>query len=366
MKILFDHQIFSLQARGGISRYFTQLAKSLANLKEEVEIIAPLHQNKHLAESACGWVRGNHINLKNKHIPQLAEPLNHWICNRWIQKMKPDVIHETYYTHRSVGSRAIPHVVTIHDMIQEKFHTEFSRRDRALNYKRASVAKADHVICVSESTKTDLCNLFGTKPEKISVIYHGHENNLSDTIYPPPQARPYLLYVGNRGGYKNFRGMLAAIASQPVLQQNFDIIAFGGGPFQKSERDLIQHLRLDGGSVRQIQGNDMLLAQLYQNATALVYPSLYEGFGLPPLEAMGHGCPVISSFTSSMPEVIGDAGEYFDPTSIDSQVAAIENVALDKKRQATLVQKGRQRVLKFSWENCAQNTLSAYRAAQSS
>lgn len=363
MKIAFDYQIFSLQARGGISRYFAQLTKALVEIHEDARIIAPLHQNHHVMEVAKEWTHGQHIPSITKNLLQLAEPLNYRLCNRMLRALKPDIIHETYYTGRTIGDKSIPHIITIHDMIQERYPQEFSKRDPALNHKCQSVTKADHIICVSESTKRDLCDIFGTNPKKISVIYHGHEPPLVGPTAPPFPSRPhpYLLYVGNRGGYKNFKGMLAAIASRQALQQNFDIIAFGGGSLSQSEHELIQRLGFDQNSVRHVQGNDLILAQLYQHATALIYPSLYEGFGLPPLEAMGQNCPVISSFTSSMPEVIGDAGKYFDPSSIESQAEAIESVVSNEALQKTLIQKGAERFRKYSWNNCARQTLDAYR-----
>ena len=109
-------------------------------------------------------------------------------------------------------------------------------------------------------------------------------------------------------------------------------------------------------------GNDQVLASLYRNAAAFVYPSLYEGFGIPPLEAMAMGCPVISSNTSSLPEVVGDAGEYFDPLSEESMMAAMERVTQSSSRSGELVELGRQQYRKFSWEKCAQETMMVYRS----
>ncbi len=174
--------------------------------------------------------------------------------------------------------------------------------------------------------------------------------------------RPYLLYVGRRNGYKNFAATLKAVASRPALQDSFDIVAFGGGPFDPHEKSMIGSLGFDPNSVRQIEGDDQVLGAFYSDATALVYPSLYEGFGLPTLEAMAHNCPVVTSNTSSMPEVVGPAGEYFDPTDIDAQAEAINRAVFDSERREKLISKGKRRLDQFSWLQCATKTCEVYRA----
>ncbi len=201
-------------------------------------------------------------------------------------------------------------------MIHELFPNEFSVTDNTAATKRIAIARADHVICISENTKLDLMRLHGTPASKISVVYLGFDQFVTDEDKLPPAVfagKPFLLYVGQRGGYKNFTGLLKAVASSDRLLSDFDIIAFGGPKFSDSERNLVSSVGFAENQVRQISGDDDLLGGFYGSAKAFIYPSLYEGFGIPPLEAMAHQCPVISSNTSSMPEVIGSAGEYFDP-----------------------------------------------------
>jgi glycosyltransferase involved in cell wall biosynthesis len=139
-------------------------------------------------------------------------------------------------------------------------------------------------------------------------------------------------------------------------------VAFGGGHFSAEEIKLIDETGL-GNSVKQVSGNDERLASFYQNAAAFVYPSFYEGFGLPPLEAMAQQCPVISSNTSSMPEVIGDAGEFFDPHSKMEMRSAIERVIFSSAKRALLVERGKTRLAEFSWAKCAAQTGHVYSAA---
>ncbi len=146
------------------------------------------------------------------------------------------------------------------------------------------------------------------------------------------------------------------------LCHDFDIVAFGGGKFTPDELKNIQTLGVNHQKVRHVGGDDHLLGQYYQYASAFIYPSLYEGFGIPPLEAMAHGCPVISSHTSSMPEVIGQAAEFFDPRQTESMCLAIENVVYSETRSSALRQLGAGRLNAFSWKKCTEKTLAVYRS----
>ena len=252
-------------------------------------------------------------------------------------------------------------------MIHELFAQEFSAGDKIAQIKKIAVARADHIICISENTKKDLIQLYGIKENKISVVMLGFEqfNNQCQEIQVFPtniknNNKHFLLYVGSRGGYKNFAGFIRAIASSPCLRSDFDVLAFGGGIFDKSEIKMITELGFSINQVKQISGDDQLLSHCYATARAFVYPSLYEGFGIPPLEAMARGCPVVSSCTSSMPEVIGQAGEYFNPGSITSIKDAIEKVVYSDIRVLELKALGTERLANFSWTKCAQQTRAVY------
>jgi glycosyltransferase involved in cell wall biosynthesis len=179
-------------------------------------------------------------------------------------------------------------------------------------------------------------------------------------------SRPYFLYVGLRQGYKNFAGLLRSIASSSRLKSSFDVIAFGGNPFTSDEQALLTELQFAPEQIKQISGDDLTLTQLYQQASAFVYPSLYEGFGLPPLEAMLHYCPVVSSHASAMPEVLGDAAEFFDPNQIDSIAQALERVAFSNDRRQELITKGVERLKAFTWQACAERHLSLYQSVAAS
>jgi glycosyltransferase involved in cell wall biosynthesis len=166
--------------------------------------------------------------------------------------------------------------------------------------------------------------------------------------------------VGNRGIYKNFNLLVTAYASSQKLMRDFDLVAFGGGPFTVEEFSLFDHYKIQLERVHHRGGDDNKLAMQYIGASLFVYPSLYEGFGLPPLEAMRFGCPVASSNTSSMPEVLGDAVEYFDPLNEESIIKSLEAVLYNKQYTDDLIMKGFLKVQEYSWNRCAQVTLEIY------
>ena len=156
------------------------------------------------------------------------------------------------------------------------------------------------------------------------------------------------------------RNYFRSLAGSRPLREEFDLVAFGGGRFSSQEILNINEFGFKDGFVQQVGGNDEVLASLYANALCFIYPSLYEGFGLPPLEAMAGGCPVISSNSSSMPEVVNNAGLYFDPCDLDDMRNAIETVCFSSELRAKLIKAGNENVKKFSWDKCAQKTLAIY------
>jgi len=255
-------------------------------------------------------------------------------------------------------------VLTIHDMIHEKFASNLPHADKTARYKALAAKRADHVICVSESTRRDAIEILGLPFDKTSVIYHGFDlmnaYRARDEKMVLPTSAPFLLYVGNRGGYKNYNRLLEAYSTSPLLRAGIRLICFGGGTLRTDELQTIQELGLHSDQVMQLTGDDQLLARLYEHASAFVYPSLYEGFGIPPLEAMAHDCPVVCSNASSIPEVVGDAGEYFDPGDIESMRSAIERVVGSASHQKVLITKGRMRLKSFSWDHCAAETFDVY------
>ena len=362
MKILFDHQIFTQQSYGGISRYFVRLAQGLLSLGNQIDVVAPVHCNRYLKNLPKTHVHGielDHFPPRTGHLSMMA---NHHLSKFLLRSNSSEILHETYYSAKPVFPSAKGRVLTVYDMMHEKYAANFSPKDAGIKYKRLAVERADHVICISNSTKLDLCELFNIPDHQVSVVHLAYEKFEAQPvdIARPNEVRPFLLFVGSRWGYKNFERFLRAVALSPALKMEFDVVAFGGGPFTPTEQALIEELSFGPNKVRQVGGNDAVLGRLYAQARAFVYPSVYEGFGLPPLEAMAQDCPVISSNSSSMPEVVGDAGAYFDPLDIEAQAQTISDVVLDDQRRNALIAAGRKRLSLFSWERCALETQAVY------
>jgi len=363
--VIYDYQIFGQQKFGGISRYFCEIATRIGSRPDwNVRIVAPVHYNQYLAESELPTV-GLFLKLPHVRFRRLYGWTNRFIAPQVTKLLNGSVLHETYY---SGGKRAsgTPKVITVYDMIHEIFPQCFRSDDPTRARKRASIDAADHVICISHRTALDLENILGVPPAKISVVHLGFsqvfaaDRRLTNGTNGA-RSRPYVLYVGDRAGYKNFSGLLKAFAMSTRTLGSFDLIAFGGGPFSQREIAEIQDLAIRPDAVRQYSGDDRTLADFYRNARAFIYPSEYEGFGIPPLEAMACDCPVACSNTSSIPEVVGTAGEYFEPTSVDAMSAALERVCFDESRRTALIHAGRLQRSLFSWNKCADETVQVYR-----
>ena len=360
MRIAFDYQTFVLQAYGGIPRYFTELSRGLSCLGQTVRIFAPLYQNNYLSNLPNEIVNGRYLYKYPPKTTKVISLYNRFFSKIQIAKWKPELVHETYYSEVGLAPFGCPTVITVHDMIHELFPEEFSPLDTTAVRKRIAIDRATHIICVSLNTKKDLMRLHNVPEKKISVVYHGVQQFAVNNVPSTHNGRPFILYVGQRSGYKNFIGLLKAVASSNDLMNFFDIVAFGGEKFSSSELSLIYSLGFKSNQIKHQRGNDSLLACLYSTARALVYPSLYEGFGMSPLEAMAYGCPVVSSISSSIPEVIGNAGEYFDPSDTDDMRRAIERVVLSDTHIRGLKELGMVRLKLFSWEKCIQETYDIY------
>ena len=246
-------------------------------------------------------------------------------------------------------------------MIHEIFSDQYYKKDKTLEQKKFAIKDSDHIICVSKNTQKDLVRILDIDIDKTSVVHLGHSLSVRKEKNHDVNERPYLLYVGARDGYKNFSRFVEAYAASPKIKNSFDIIMFGNDVFTKDEVQIFEKLNIKMTNVKAVNGDDAKLANYYRNASLFVYPSLYEGFGIPPLEAMGYGCPVVCSNTSSIPEVVGDAAILFDPYSLDSISNAIETVLTNNHLRSSLISRGFEQIQKFSWKKCADETLDVYK-----
>lgn len=363
MKIFFDHQTFSQQAYGGISRYYTELIVGINKSSNNSAYLPLLVSNnvylKEMGMPARAFFPDIKIPKKLQAIDYLNKQLNIYKLSR----KEYDIFHPTYYDSYFLPYlKGHPYVVTFLDMIHEKFGSDF----RELAYdgviteqKRLLANHASRIIAISESTKQDIVNILDINPDKIDVIYLGSSFNVNSVKeYRQTLEMPYLLFVGNRSMYKNFIGLLKAI--HPLLKKyKIKLICAGGELFSKTEIEFMQSLKISD-LVERHAINDKNLPFLYQNALAFVFPSLYEGFGIPVLEAFACQCPCILSNTSSLPEVADDAARYFDPHSIDDIARAIEEVITDEGLRQSLILKGSLRLSHFSWSKTVNETLQVY------
>lgn len=364
MKILYDHQTFLNQNYGGISRYFYELALAYNhsnNITPKISIL--ISNNQYLKKSADI----NHktflpkINFRGKQ--RLLLGVNKIGSIRKIRRQSFDVFHPTYYDPyflEHIGNK--PFVLTVYDMIHERLSHMFPSNDPTSKHKRLLVEKASKIIAISESTKNDLIQLFNINPSKIKVIYLGNSMVINEkVVFHSNLPKKYILFVGSRAGYKNFVKFIKSVASTLNLEPELAIICVGGGKFCQKEKHLFEKLNIENQLFNYSLSDD-LLAHFYRNAIAFVFPSLYEGFGIPILEAFACGCPVICSEISSLPEVAGNAAEYFDPYSTESIKYAIEKVVFNKDIRNSLVNKGQERVLNFSWGKTALETENVYKS----
>jgi glycosyltransferase involved in cell wall biosynthesis len=361
MRILYDHQVFSLQDAGGASRYHYELIRNL-QLSSDVEIELLIGLNNSVMPFA-GLARertrvfGRSTGLKagmarygvNELLSSLVAPA----------RGRFDIYHPTLY-------RALPWVrrrrvvVTHHDCTHERFPQLFSNAASIVNAKLKLFRQADAIICVSESSRNDLLHFYDVESHKTHVVHHGFSPLPETPGGGRLEQAPYLLYVGARTAYKNFSLLLDAF-SRSRLAPHYRLLAVGGGAWTTEERARIASLGLSGSVTLIPKAQDTVLFNAYQNAALFVYPSLYEGFGFPPLEAMSLGCPVLVNRTSSLPEVCGDAAFYLEASDADEVARVLVSILDDDSELAIKRRLGEQRVMLFDWGRTARSTLEVYR-----
>jgi glycosyltransferase involved in cell wall biosynthesis len=272
-----------------------------------------------------------------------------------------DVFHPTYYDPYFIEQLdGKPFVVTFFDMIYEKFghiYPELTNDKVILNGKKTVLSAANKVIAISNSTKNDLIELFGVDPDKITVIYLGSSMPISVPNTNRIIKEPYVLFVGNRGRYKNFSFFLESVAD---LLSEIKLICAGGGKFNKEESKQIEKLSLRGQVLQVPFTNDETLANFYANALCFVFPSLYEGFGIPVLEAFSCGCTCVLSDRASLPEVGGEAAVYFNPEDCMSIHKAVSSVISNEDLRNDKIEKGYERLSHFSWDKTRVETFNLY------
>tara|TARA_X000000950_G_C13870396_1_gene642613 strand:- start:100 stop:1218 length:1119 start_codon:yes stop_codon:yes gene_type:complete len=369
MKIFFDHKIFSLQSYGGPSRYFTNLVSKLNEIDSvNAKIYAPLHINymlSSISKSNIGIANkipfANFFNQSNNFKKSILK-INNKINKYYEKKEKPEIIHTTYYEDGfPKNSRNL--VVTVYDLIHEIFKKDYSKEYKFLP-KKNILDKAQQIICISQSTKKDLINYYDIDEKKITVTYLSNNLTLDEKLFFKKKIKlpeKFFLYVGSRWKYKNFNQLLLSISINKNILKELDLVIFGGGKITSQEKEFIKRLNLNIDKIIQLDGDESLLKLLYRKAEFFIYPSKYEGFGIPILESFSQKCPVLCSNTSSFPEVAGKAAIFFDPNDELSISNSIDSIMTSKDLRKKLINEGSERLQKFSWTKCASETLNVYK-----
>jgi glycosyltransferase involved in cell wall biosynthesis len=362
MKILYDHQTFTIQNYGGISRYFSELLRQGKITNDNELNLSLLYTNNENLTFDNNYTYKKFLpNMNFKGKARLQNLLNENHTKHNIKKNNFNIFHPTYYdTYFLNELKGRPFAITFLDMIHEKFSSDFNQlKYDVIKNKKKIIENTTRFVAISETTKNDMAEIYGINKDRIDVIYLA--NPLSGIFNEIQRITPkrYILFVGGRSGYKNFDFCLESISI--ILKQNdINLVCAGGGNFTEDEIILISKLNLNN-HVIQKEINQNILYNLYTNAEAFIFPSLYEGFGLPILEAFSCGTACLLSNGGSLPEIGSDAAVYFDPNNSDSIKNAVFEVLDNSDKRIEIIEKGFIRLFDFSWEKTYEKTITYYK-----
>ena len=383
MKVLFDPQIFSSQRVGGISRLFAGLFDAF-DLEPRVDwsVVIDFPHNLYIQElERCRgpmtrysqFFGGKKFRGKGRFYSAFCAVSRYQSERletvRQAQEGDIDLFHPTYYDDYFLrGLKGLPFVLTVYDMIHDVF-PEYLNDPVTVDRKKRLIHGAKRIIAISQSTKNDLIRLTGVNENKVDVVHLANfitsKPGLAKCFEIPER---YILFVGERAGYKNFRRLFQAAARLMHHDRELHLVCIGGaqedGCFPAEEALLIASEDLtDRVLIR--SATDSELVRWYKGAQCLVFPSLYEGFGLPILEAFDSDCPVAASAISAMLEVGGDCAVYFDPESVDSIAECMERLLNSRELRSHLRALAKERATQFSVQRMAKETVDVYEAALS-
>ncbi|WP_025761791.1 glycosyltransferase family 4 protein [Dyadobacter tibetensis] len=360
-KVLFDHQKFTSQRYGGISRYFANIIQHMTQTSEFSSVLGILYsQNHYLNPAARGLDTILSPLLKHQRLNAQLYKANEAYSKYLVKQGNYDLFHPTYYDPYFLKVLNKPLVSTIHDMTYEKLPEYFWAQDPLTYHKRLQIERADAIIAISETTKKDLMHFHEVDESKISVIYHGID--LQEPLkFAPVTNLPeeYLLYVGDRSGYKNFYLFIDAFKVLSHKYPKLQVILTGGGALGIADQELLRRQSLSS-RIRHVHVSDQQLNTLYRDAQLFVYPSLYEGFGLPILEAFKANCPILLSDTPCFKEIAEDAVAYFDPYSLEDFIVQMDLLLSNYEQRKAYVTRGKVRLEAFPIEKSIAQTLDLY------
>jgi glycosyltransferase involved in cell wall biosynthesis len=363
MKVFYDHQIFCEQSFGGISRYFYELIKG----SNEWGLFTSIYE----------------VKFSNNIYSQILQPDNNWLTNARFKGKKDlvrminllntklktthtqfDIFHPTYFHQSAIkNKRNKPMFITVFDMIDEKYHRDKQKFSKLIKHRERVIKSANHIITISENTKKDLIEHFNIDPIKVTSIHLASSLNVNNAVNLEldDKANPFILYIGNRSGiHKNFDNYLKSIMIIAEEDRNLQFVFGGGGEFTEAEKKVFQKSGIKERIIYKPIRNDNDLIMLYKQASMLIYPSLYEGFGLPLVEAFSCGLPCATSRGSCLEEIGGNAVAYFDPLD-PSDIATVSMKLLQNKfERENLVKIGNERATLFTWKNTVFKTNQLY------
>ena len=362
-RVLLDNIIFNLQKIGGISNYWYNLIRESVGNNNIFYFEDNCYLEKNYYRNSLKLPTDFIIKDKSKNPLKLKRysPVK-------ITKKSFDVFHSSYYRY-DMGN--IKNVITVYDFMYEKYFPKYSIRRLIHSFQKYQAIKySNYIIGISKNTLNDMLKYFPEfKNKKMRVIYLG----INDDFYPVEKKNnfiiiqnhklyynSYFFYFGNRKGYKNFGLLIKAYSNLMKNNKNIPkLIVAGGGCFNKEEMKLLREKKVLSNTIKlkEIDNNELNL--LYNYCSGFIYPSLYEGFGMPVLEAMQAGAPVICSNSSSIPEVAGEAAILVDPTDVFALEKSLFGI-LDNNTRKNLIYLGYKQSRKFSWDKMYKETLEAY------
>ena len=360
MRILLDPEIFNEQKFGGISRYYIEIFSNISH-NQNVVINLPIvsSENIYLKESVFFTkqvrFRTSCVDLLKKFGVSLRKKVKKKNILNTIEVLKNqefDLFIPTYYNPYFLEYiNQKPFVLTVYDMIYELFPHYFINDNVSVKNKLVLLEKATKIIAVSHNTKKDILKIYPhIDASKIEVIYHGNSIKINDIFVNLPKK--YLLFVGVRRHYKNFIFLINSIKDLLIKDSNLFVVCAGGGKFEEDELTLINELGLQNQIIQKsFEENE--LGQFYKNAVCFIFPSDYEGFGIPVVESMSCGCPIVLTNNSSFPEVAGDAGLYFELNDSNDLKNKISILLENDTVRTEYIQKGLERAKLFDWNIAA-------------
>lgn len=368
MRILIDDEIFIYQRYGGVSRIFSNLIRALKSDSEfELLFSAFYSENEYLENIQKAqikpYLKNLHFPLKGKLLRFILKKISHKKTIDQIQTGNIDIFHPSfysnYYINAIIQTPNIKLVYTVHDLIHERFPHSKDYRNIA-HYKSENIRLAKQIIVVSENTKKDLLLYYPeVNPEIIHVNYlYASLPKQAEIINDLPNE--YVLHIGERSGYKNFNTLLDAFARLRQVYPNLYLVCSGSRPFSRLELLKFKQLGISNFVIRKAV-NEKQLVYLYQNAKIFVFPSTYEGFGIPILEAFECRTPCILSRSSSLPEVADDAALYFNPEDSSELYMQMKYLLSNENIRIELIDKGIERLKYFSLDKHIETTKAIYK-----